>query len=208
MRCKQASDASLLVELADAPSLSSTRRVVAMHRAIRAAAAPFVVDVHPAYTSILVEFDLVTVDHARVERFVRRLHIDDDALSSSANVVAVPVVYDGPDLDDVAAHTGRSRDDVIRMHCAAEYTVAFLGFLPGFAYLLGLPPALATPRRAAPRAQVPAGSVAIGGMQTAVYPADGPGGWQLIGRTDAPLLPGWAAPGDLVRFVPSPRGDA
>jgi KipI family sensor histidine kinase inhibitor len=181
-------------------SLDATRRVVAMHRAIQAARAPFIVDVHPAYTSLLVEFDVVTVDHARVERFVRRLRIDDDA-PGPPNVVEVPVIYDGPDLDDVAAHAGMARDDVIRLHASGSYTVAFLGFLPGFAYLLGLPAALATPRRATPRATVPAGSVAIGGAQTAVYPAEGPGGWQLIGRTDKALTPGWALPGDVVRFM-------
>jgi KipI family sensor histidine kinase inhibitor len=204
VRCIPASDASLLVELAPVPSAEATRRVVTMHRAIQAGRAPFIVDVHPAYTSILIEFDLVTVDHARVERFVRRLPIDDDASPTPPRVRVVPVCYDGPDgpdLDDVAAHAGLSRDEVIRRHCAAEYTVAFLGFLPGFAYLLGLDAALATPRRPAPRPHVAAGSVAIGGAQTAVYPADGPGGWQIIGRTSLSLAPGWAEPGDVVRFV-------
>jgi KipI family sensor histidine kinase inhibitor len=204
VRCIPASDASLLVELAAAPSAEATRRVVTMHRAIHGARAPFVVDVHPAYTSILIEFDLVTADHARVERLVRRVHIDDDASPPQARVRVVPVCYDGPDLDDVAAHAGLSRDDVIRRHCAPEYTVAFLGFLPGFAYLLGLDAAIAAPRRATPRPKVPAGSVAIGGAQTAVYPAEGPGGWQLIGRTSLPMGPGWSEPGDIVRFVREP----
>lgn len=184
-------------------SAEATRRVVAMHRAIRAARAPFVIDVHPAYTSVLIEFDVLRVDHARVERFLSRLDVVvDDVAVFEPRTVEIPVTYDGPDLGVVAAHAGVSVDDVIRAHSAARYTVAFLGFLPGFAYLLGLPPALATPRRADARTRVPAGSVAIGGAQTGVYPVEGPGGWQIIGRTSTQLAPGWVEPGDVVRFVP------
>lgn len=182
-------------------SADATRRVAAMHRAIRAARAPFVVDVHPAYTSVLVEFDVLRVDHARVERFLTRLEIVLDDVVAPRTVL-VPVTYDGPDLGVVAAHAGVSVDDVIRAHSGAAYTVAFLGFLPGFAYLLGLPPALATPRRDVARTRVPAGSVAIGGAQTGVYPVEGPGGWQLLGHTSMAIAPGWVQPGDIVRFVP------
>ncbi|UXY16247.1 5-oxoprolinase subunit PxpB [Chitiniphilus purpureus] len=123
--------------------------------------------------------------------------------------VTLPVRYGGehgPDLAWVAGHTGLAPDEVVRRHSAASYTVYCLGFLPGFAYLGGLDPRLAVPRRSDPRLAVPAGSVAIGGAQTGVYPLASPGGWQLIGRTDAPLFdpyretPGLLAPGDTVRF--------
>jgi KipI family sensor histidine kinase inhibitor len=112
----------------------------------------------------------------------------------------------GPDLDAVAEHAGLSRDDVIARHAAAEYTVAMLGFAPGFPYLLGLDRALQVPRRPSPRTRVPAGSVAIGGAQTGIYPRELPGGWHLIGRTPLVLFdparepPCLLAPGDRVRF--------
>jgi KipI family sensor histidine kinase inhibitor len=114
----------------------------------------------------------------------------------------------GPDLQRVADHAGLSTTDVIARHAVAEYTVAMLGFAPGFPYLLGLDAALATPRLATPRTRVPAGSVAIGGAQTGLYPQASPGGWNLIGRTDRVLFdpqrdpPALLAPGDRVRFVP------
>ncbi|MFN3751153.1 MAG: 5-oxoprolinase subunit PxpB [Thiobacillus sp.] len=115
----------------------------------------------------------------------------------------------GPDLAALAARAGLHPDDYISRHAAIEHRVAFLGFQPGFPYLRGLPPALQAPRRATPRARVPAGSVAVGGAYTGIYPAAGPGGWHLIGRTDATLFDPWReppcllAPGDRVRFVPA-----
>jgi KipI family sensor histidine kinase inhibitor len=121
----------------------------------------------------------------------------------------LPVQYGGewgPDLAEVARHHGLSPQAVVDMHSQACYTVFFLGFQPGFAYLGGLPEALHTPRRASPRLQVRAGSVGIGGAQTGVYPLSSPGGWNLIGHTSAPLFnaqastPCLLAPGDTVRF--------
>ncbi|MBV2354568.1 allophanate hydrolase subunit 1 [Streptomyces sp. J2-1] len=126
----------------------------------------------------------------------------------AAAPVELPVRYDGPDLADVAAHWGVPVAEVARIHSAAEYTVAFCGFTPGFGYLTGLPAAYDVPRRATPRTAVPAGAVALAGPYTGVYPRPSPGGWQLIGsaravlwdhtRDPAALL----APGTRVRFVP------
>ncbi|UTH74382.1 5-oxoprolinase subunit PxpB [Chromobacterium sp. IIBBL 290-4] len=131
---------------------------------------------------------------------------------SRGREIDIPVRYGGrhgPDLDTVARHCGLSPDQVIERHSAAAYIVYFLGFQPGFAYLGGLDPLLATPRRDSPRLRVPAGSVAIGGGQTGVYPADSPGGWQIIGHTSVSLFdprnsgsPSLLLPGDTVRFVP------
>lgn len=124
--------------------------------------------------------------------------------------IEIPVIYGGdagPDLKEVAAHTGLSPDDIIARHCAGEYRVYCLGFQPGFAYLGGLDAALATPRRATPRLVIPAGSVAIGGSQTAVYPSTTPGGWQIIGHSVLKMFdpeqvqPSLLMPGDLVRFI-------
>lgn len=115
----------------------------------------------------------------------------------------------GPDLAALATRAGLHPDDYINGHAAVEYRVAFLGFQPGFPYLRGLPAALQAPRRATPRTRVPAGSVAVGGAYTGIYPAAGPGGWQLIGRTDALLFDPvrepacLLMPGDRVRFVPA-----
>ncbi|MBP5864935.1 allophanate hydrolase subunit 1 [Streptomyces scabiei] len=122
------------------------------------------------------------------------------------DVVEIRVRYNGPDLPDVAAHWGVDVAEVARVHAAAEYRVAFCGFAPGFGYLTGLPREV--PRRATPRTAVPAGSVALAGPYTGVYPRASPGGWQLIGTTDAVL---WdtarvpaalLAPGTRVRFTP------
>ncbi|MEV5957629.1 allophanate hydrolase subunit 1 [Streptomyces sp. NPDC051987] len=122
--------------------------------------------------------------------------------------VELPVRYDGPDLADVAAHWGVTEPEVARIHAATEFTVAFCGFAPGFGYLTGLPARYDVPRRATPRTAVPAGAVALAGPYTGVYPRSSPGGWQLIGTTDAVL---WdharvpaalLAPGTRVRFVP------
>ena len=115
----------------------------------------------------------------------------------------------GPDLPALAKWAGMSAADYIDHHAAANYTVAFLGFQPGFPYLQGLPAALHVPRRASPRLQVEAGSVAIGGIYTGIYPAGGPGGWHIIGRTSVVLFdpqrdaPALLMPGDLVCFVPA-----
>ncbi|MFD9814591.1 5-oxoprolinase subunit PxpB [Streptomyces sp. NPDC059080] len=122
--------------------------------------------------------------------------------------VEIPVVYDGPDLADVAALWGTTPDEVVRRHAATTFHVAFCGFAPGFGYLTGLPEEWHVPRRATPRTRVPVGAVALAGPYTGVYPRSSPGGWQLIGRTDAVL---WdprrenaalLTPGTRVHFVP------
>ncbi|GGS21332.1 hypothetical protein GCM10010269_70210 [Streptomyces humidus] len=122
--------------------------------------------------------------------------------------VEIAIRYDGPDLADVAAHWGVPEGEVARIHAATEFRVAFCGFAPGFGYLTGLPSCYDVPRRAAPRTTVPAGSVALAGPYTGVYPRSSPGGWQLIGSTEAVL---WdharvpaalLSPGTRVRFVP------
>ncbi|NUS30739.1 MAG: allophanate hydrolase subunit 1 [Streptomyces sp.] len=124
-------------------------------------------------------------------------------------VVELPVRYDGPDLADVAAHWGVPPHEAARIHAATEFTVAFCGFAPGFGYLTGLPERYDVPRRATPRTAVPTGAVALAGPYTGVYPRSSPGGWQLIGTTEAVL---WdharvpaalLSPGTRVRFVPA-----
>jgi inhibitor of KinA len=123
-------------------------------------------------------------------------------------VVVIPVRYDGPDLNDIAALHQMTPERVVELHSSANYLVYFIGFVPGFAYLGGLPPELATPRLESPRKRVPKGSVAIGGSHTGVYPFETPGGWRLIGKTALEIFdPGTEelsrlAIGDMVKFVP------
>lgn len=127
---------------------------------------------------------------------------------SEGRVIEIPVRYDGPDLSDVARAAGLDEDGVVRRHADAAYRVGFIGFSPGFAYLLGLPAELVMPRLETPRTRIPAGSVGIAGPYTGVYPRATPGGWRLIGRTDVELFdpakdpPALLSPGDRVRFVP------
>ncbi len=211
MRFVAASDTSLLVVVAGEASMDASARVHALFRALSASPPPWLLDLHPAYASVLVDFDLAAVDHAAVEAHVA-------ALASSAAVapdpslrmapgrapgktVTVPVRYDGADLAFVAEHTGLTIDDVVARHTAAAYTVAFLGFMPGFAYLLGLDARLAVPRLDVPRPRVPAGAVAVAAAQAAVYPAASPGGWRILGHTERVLTPDWVDPGDAVRFT-------
>jgi len=188
-------------------SLDVQRRIWAM--AARAADWRGVVDVVPGMNNLTVFFD-DSADPAALEHNLQLAWASGEVREASGRVVEIPVRYggeNGPDLGDVARHTGLSPEEVVRRHAAGEYVVYFLGFQPGFAYMGGLAPELATPRRGEPRLAVPAGSVGIGGEQTGIYPAAAPGGWQLIGRTDAPLFvadrepPSLFAPGDTVRFV-------
>lgn len=192
-------DRAVLAEVGD---LAAVHRLAA---AVRSAVLPGVVEVVPGYRTLLV----ATTDPAACAAVREALpRLDLPVLEQvRARVVEVPVVYDGPDLGLVAATTGRSEQEVVRRHTAPEYLVAFLGFSPGFAYLVGLDPALHVPRRATPRTRVPAGSVGLAGDQTGVYPSATPGGWQLIGRTSRVLFdprrdpPALLAAGDRLRFV-------
>lgn len=206
MTIRPSSDRSLLVTFAEVFSEETRRQVLRATRAL--AGMPGTVNLHPAYASVLVEFDPRRTGVDAVERAVReRLERAGEEVDEEPRVVEIPVRYDGPDLEEVARLTGLDVDEVMRRHSAADYTVCFLGFSPGFPYLSGLPEELHVPRLAAPRTRVPAGSVGIGGPQTGVYPVASPGGWRLIGSTrlelfrpreDPPVL---LRMGDRVRFV-------
>ena len=208
---RAASDRSLLVTFAEEPSAAIAGLMSNLE------GLPGILNLHPAYASVLVEFDPRLHSHAEIESLIRR-RTDDRFLSSVSvsppRLVEIPVHYGGlygPDLADVARHAGLSPERVVEIHSSAAYLVHFLGFSPGFPYLGGLPPALATPRLEVPRKLVPAGSVAIGGRHAGIYPMDSPGGWRIIGRTPLSLFDAAASPpallamGDRVRFVPIPE---
>jgi len=208
----RASDQSFLVVFDDAITDRATADVRRLHAWLADDPIAGVVDVHPAFATVLVRFDARRHEPATVEReLARRLASLGEHAATDPASFEIRVRYggsDGPDLDEVAAATDLSAADVIAAHAGAVYRVAFIGFSPGFPYLTGLPPRLATPRRATPRRRVPAGSVAIAGMQAGIYALASPGGWNVIGRTDLSLFddartrPALLAPGDFVRFVP------
>ncbi len=177
--------------------------VMSASNAWRSAALSGVVDVVPAARTVLVVHD-GTLDTSQL---MVPTHVA--SASTTGTPVVLDVAYDGVDLAEVAQSCGLSVQAVVDLHSAAEYTVAFCGFMPGFAYLVGLPEVLHLPRRSTPRTRVPAGSVAIAAEFGGVYPRESPGGWHLIGRTHALLWddsrspPALLAPGKAVRFRPT-----
>ncbi|NND98271.1 MAG: allophanate hydrolase subunit 1 [Pirellulaceae bacterium] len=134
------------------------------------------------------------------------LSLSSEDLNQNVTTHQVPVDYCGPDLDDVARHHSMTPDEIVDRHTAAQYVVAAVGFLPHFAYLWGLDPSIATPRKASPRVRVPSGSVGIANDQTGIYPQQSPGGWQLIGQVSEQacreLCPKFST-GDIVTFQDS-----
>ena len=183
------------------------REATAWAEAVREANGPGVVDVVPAFRSVAVHADPGAIDLERLEAWLRSLAVPEQSAARGRSF-RVPVRYDGEDLAEVARRLGLEADEVVERHAAASYTVRAIGFLPGFPYLGELPEGLrGLPRRDRPRTQVPAGSLAIVGDQSCLYPKESPGGWHLLGRT--PLTIADPADGffplragDLVRFVP------
>src|SRR5262249_35050064 len=165
----------------------------------------------PTYRALLVLYDPRAASFAEACRRLRRLAEAAPAGEAAGALHVVPTRYggdDGPDLAEGARSHGLAEADVVAAHASTEYTAFMLGFTPGFAYLGLLPAELSTPRRTTPRVRVPAGSVAIAGRQTGIYPVASPGGWSLIGRTSVRLFdpladpPSYFQPGDRVRFAP------
>jgi inhibitor of KinA len=150
-----------------------------------------IIETVPAYHTLTVFYDPCVYWFDELKSLLADIDFSDSAMEQEARAVVIPVCYDlslAPDLPLLAEHCGISIDDVIALHTSASYRVFFLGFKPGFAYLGGLDARLHMPRKASPRALVPAGAVAIGGEQTGVYPQASPGGWQIIGRTPSRLF--------------------
>jgi inhibitor of KinA len=211
MTIRPACDRSLFISFGDEICLANHLAVARLTHCLEGI--PGILNLHPAYTSVLIDFDPRLRTHAQLEALVReRLANHLQQPPPEPRHIEIPVQYGGefgPDLADVARHTGMTEARVIELHSAAEYLVYFIGFSTCFPYLGGLPPELATPRLAAPRKHVPAGSVAIGGAQAGVYPLASPGGWRLIGRTALNLFDRAASPppllrmGDRIRFLPS-----
>lgn len=211
----RASDQSLLIYFDHQISVTAHEQVRKLLRLLELEPIPDVLNLHPAYCSLLVKFNPIKLRHDELEQILKGYlqRLGDFALPSPREV-EIPVCYGGdygPDLNEVSALRGITPEQVIELHSSPTYLVYFLGFVPGFAYLGEVPEALVTPRLAAPRRSVPAGSVGIAGNQTGVYPFSTPGGWRLLGRTPLSIFRperkelSLLSLGDRVRFIPISR---
>jgi KipI family sensor histidine kinase inhibitor len=198
---RPAGERGLLVEVEE---LETVHR---LHAALRDLDPPGVVELVPGYRTLLV---VAAPEEAEaldeLAATLPGLELP-PAEAVAGEPVEIPVTYDGEDLPEVASRTGLEVGEIVRRHTTPTYTVAFLGFSPGFPYLVGLDPALEVPRRDTPRTSIPAGSVGLAGGQTGIYPTASPGGWQLIGRTETTLFdpdrdpPALLGPGSRLRFT-------
>lgn len=205
-------DSAILVRLGDEIDLGVNQRVHALANLIEFSHVDGVIETVPAYATLLVQYDPFVLSFAQIRDVLRvKIAQAQDVASRKPRQVQVPLRYGGelgPDLDSVARHLHLQVEEVIRLHSERTYTVYMMGFTPGFPYMGRLDDALVMPRLEMPRTHVPAGTVAIAGSQTGIYPIASPGGWRLIGWTPLQLFdpdsesPFLFAPGDEVRFIP------
>ncbi len=217
-------DSALIVRLHenfDGAADEALNAVLATQRLVENAQLPGVIELAPAYTTVAVFFDPVRVVASGAKpnavfdwlaERVREVIVNPNEVradQTETSPIQIPVCYDAEfalDLDEIAQHTGLGAQEIVDLYCTSEYRVHCIGFTPGFPFLGGLPSKLATPRRSTPRKEIPAGSVAIGGAQTGIYPVQSPGGWNVIGRTPLRLFdpekdpPALLRAGDRVRF--------
>ena len=200
---------ALIVRLSHDLDVAVNRKVRSLADAIREAGLAGITDVVPANSSIGVYFERGDLAGRLTQDIAALLAAHTDSFSEPERQThEIPVLYKGPDLAEVAARMGLSVDEVVEIHSSREYQVLAIGFAPGFGYLGEVDERISVPRRAEPRPRVAAGSVAIANRQTAIYPLDTPGGWNLIGSTEARVFdigrdsPSLFSVGDSVRFVP------
>jgi KipI family sensor histidine kinase inhibitor len=215
MRLITAGENSLMLYLGDETSAAVSGMVHAAATAIEASLGDLMIDLVPSYASLLIIYDPIKTDHYAVATLVRKITatLQDNTLPPG-KTVSLPVYYSpesGEDLEDLALRAQLSVEEVIRLHSSTEYRVYAIGFAPGFAYLGEVDARIAAPRLATPRQKVPRGAVAIADRQTAVYPAQSPGGWNLVGRCPTPMFNHESDPimpvsvGDTVKFDPIDR---
>lgn len=204
VRVQPLGDTAVLAELGTKLDTALNTRAIALAAALKKRR-----DVRQAvagHAGVTVQFDPDQITHEALAAAIKRLATKRPPIEEPGRLHRIPVVYDGPDLDDVAARLGLSTQRVVELHARPIYRAFLVGFVPGWAYLGPLPDELALPRRPVPRTHVPAGSVAIAGHQTGVYPLPSPGGWHLIGRTSVRLFlpdsdpPSLFRAGDRVKF--------
>ena len=204
-------DSSVLVKLGDEIDLIINRRIHALANLIITSSVKGVVEVVPAYATLIVHYDPLLLSFTQMKAYLRtQISQMEESESRKPRRIEVPVRYGGElgrDLEFVASHCGLHVEDVIRIHSEKIYTVYMMGFTPGYPYMGKLDDRLSTPRLEIPRMHVPAGTVAIAGSQTGIYSIESPGGWQLIGWTPLKLFdlesksPFLFSPGDEVKFT-------
>ena len=213
MTLRLSGDSLLLVEWEPSIDPTVNHQVITLAARLEPRLRHAVRDIVPAYCTLGIHFDPLATDLAALERLVEEeaRRLGDETPAADTAPIEIAVRYggeDGPDLEAVAALAGCTAAEVVERHSSATYRVYMLGFLPGFSYMGRVDRRIAVPRRRAPRERVPPGSVGIAGEQTGVYPTASPGGWQLIGRTDAVMFdpgraqPSLLRPGDRVCFSP------
>lgn len=216
IRILTAGDSSLLIEFGNEISPEINRRIAAVVELMREQHIEGVVDVIPAFCSLLVNYDPRVAGYEKMKKRLESLvRVDIKVGQAKRKIFEIPVLYGGeygPDLASIAGHAGISEDEVIAIHSSKDYLIYMLGFLPGFCYLGGLDERIHTPRLSNPRLRIRAGSVGIGGSQTGIYPLDSPGGWQLMGMTPVKTydpereIPILVEAGNYIRFVPVDEG--
>jgi KipI family sensor histidine kinase inhibitor len=204
-------DSALLVQLGDEIDLTVNRRVHTLAALIHASPLPGLIETVPAYRTLLIHYDPLILTEEEIRKWVRaKLDQTEGVHVNKPRRLEISVRYGGEygiDLEFVAAYHHLRVEDVIRIHSEKTYTVYMMGFTPGFPYMGKLDDAILTPRLETPRTHVPAGTVAIAGSQTGIYPINSPGGWRLIGHTSLRLFdpdadhPFLCSPGDEVRFI-------
>ena len=207
---KPLGDSSILIQLGDEIHPALNARVHALDSLLQNI--PGIVETVPAYCTLLVHYDPLASNYSEIKNQIEeKLTLIDDSTHRPSRRLEIPVLYgnaSGPDLEPVATTLSLSPSELIRLHSEREYTVYMMGFTPGFPYMGILNEELILPRMSTPRTRVPAGSVAIAGSQTGIYPIDSPGGWHILGWTPLKLFdpmsesPFLFAPGDIVRFIP------
>lgn len=209
VRILPAGDSALVLRLGDTIDTAINARALSVARAFRERTGAATQDVVVGYASVTVYFDPLAAAADEIAQELQRAANATRVTEQGAKLVTIPVTYGGhagPDLPDVAAFARCTEEEVVGRHLGREYRVFMLGFLPGFPYMGTVEPSIAMPRRDTPRLAVPRGSVGIAGLQTGIYPVESPGGWRLIGRTDAVMFdpsatpPTLLEPGDRVRF--------
>ncbi len=212
-----AGDSSLLLQFGNAIDPEINARIAATVQLMKEQHIEGVVDLIPAFCSLLINYDPRVILYGEMRRRMEKiLSVEIAAGARKKKIYEIPVCYGGelgPDLATIAGHAGLTEQEVIDIHSSSDYLIYMLGFLPGFTYLGGLDERIHTPRLANPRIRIPAGSVGIGGSQTGIYPMDSPGGWQLMGMTPVKTydpereIPILVEAGDYIRFVPIDRDE-
>ncbi len=208
---KPLGDSAILIQLGDAIDPIINQRVHALSALLQSI--PVVVETVPAYCTLLVHYAPLTTTYNQIKNLIKeKISQLDESTHRPSRRLEIPVLYgnaSGPDLEPAAATLALSPSELIRLHSEREYTVYMMGFTPGFPYMGILNEKLIIPRLSTPRTRVPAGSVAIAGSQTGIYPVDSPGGWHILGYTLLKLFdplsetPFLFSPGDIVKFIPA-----